>query len=126
MASYKIHCKECSARSVNGTPVHESNCSGSFIYTDAKGRDFQRWAVFALDVWGNARDGFEINDRSRLRERLLIPCDASNNDYIRALKSEGLLNKRCHFKSFRIDGDDRSISIDARKTGEPIYQLEVI
>ncbi len=119
---YKIKCESCQALAVNGYATHESGCHGAMTYR-RRGRDYARWTVWSLDVWGNAREGFEVNDRQRA-QTLMIPAEATDREIIQALKRAELLNPKCRFASFRLDGDDRLLMLDAAKTGEPIYQME--
>jgi hypothetical protein len=122
---YKVKCNSCQAMGIMGVGTHEIGCTDTLFYIDSKGMEWVYFDVWTLDVWGNAREGFEVNDRSRLRERLFVRRDSSDKELLKALKDAGLLNKRCHFKSFSVHGDDAQLFIDSRKTGEPIYQLEV-
>ena len=78
---------------------------------------------FGLDVLGNNKEGFEVNDRSH-RGDILIPLDASDKDIIRALKKSGMLYNRMRTKSFRIDGDDVVMYVNLRNTTEPLFELE--
>ena len=55
----------------------------------------------------------------------MVPLDAPDKAIIQALKKQDLLNKRSRFSSFSIDGDSSLLMLDAAKTGEPIYQLEI-
>ncbi len=57
---------------------------------------------------------------------IYIPDSLDDKDIIRALKNSDLLNKKCRFASFRIDGDSHSLMVDAARNSEPIYQLEAI
>lgn len=123
MKTYKISCDNCNAVTINGKPCHESGCYGTFTYR-YRGKEYKKATVWNLDVWGNKRDGFEVNDRYESGS-VIIPANLSNKEIIKALKKNNFLVKRCHTRSFSIDGDDTLIIIDAAKTGEPIYQLEV-
>lgn len=119
----KVKRDNCNITVINGHACHEQGCYGikKFI---RRGKTYNHALVYSLDVWGNVKDGFEVNDRS-LRERLYIKENASNDDIIRDLKKAGLINSKCHFKSFRTGGDEKMIFVDWNKTGEPLYQLEI-
>jgi hypothetical protein len=119
---YKTKCESCNAVSINGQACHETGCYGVLIYSK-NGRQYARFKVYSLDVWGNKRDGFEVNDRSQCGS-VMVPIDLNDRDIVKALKNNDLLAKRVHVKSFRIDGDEHGLNIDASKTSEPIYQLE--
>jgi len=122
-AGYKVRCDECSLSVINGHATHESGCSGGMVFT-RRGREYTSFSVYSLDVWGNRRDGFEVNDRSRLGA-VFVPRDFSDRDVVRALKGKGWLRRGCRFSSFRLDGGDGSmLGLDVAKTGEPLFQLE--
>ena len=118
----KTHCQYCSLVVINGIPCHETGCYQPTIYV-VRGRQLRRYRVWSLDVWGNARQGFEVNDRSE-RGTITVPAGASDARILRALKDADLLGKHRKFIAFRIDGDERTLSVDHARTLEPIYQLE--
>lgn len=79
------------------------------------------WRVYSLDVWGNQRDGFEVNDRCNVGT-IELPEDATDKQIIRAMVEQGYLrSSRFHFA---IDGDDMMMDIDHEPTGRPLYSLE--
>lgn len=124
MKTYKVYCDGCNPSVINGISCHEQGCHDvlKFIH---RGKEYLKFRVWSLDVWGSVRDGFEVNDRSE-RGQVLIEASLSNRDIITALKRKELLNKKAHFSSFSIDGDDRTLVINARKTSEPYYELEAV
>lgn len=117
----KVSCERCAATVINGTPCHEQGCTGQFVYTNARGKRFWKWRIWSLDVWGNARDGYEVNDRSQSGGMLTV-ADPSDHDLIKGLKERDKLNKRTHYKSYTTNGDDMAVSVDYK--GMPCYQLE--
>lgn len=121
MQSFKVKCDSCQAMAVNGIGIHEIGCYGRMIFTDHRGREYLKFQVWSLDVWGNKRDGFEVNDRQKC-EVIIVRDDLGDKGIIKALKEADLLNKKCHFKSFNVD----EYGLEAAKTGEPIYQLEIL
>lgn len=123
MRALKVHCDYCNACSINGHASHETGCSGVFLFTDGRGRIFETYTVWSLDAWGNRRDGFEVNDRSR-RGTVLLPQGFSDKQLLKTLKSKGWLNKRSQFRSFDIDGDDMTVGVNWMRTSEPLFQLE--
>lgn len=118
----KVSCDSCVAVVINGVACHEDRCGGVFTFT-SRGRSYSKWLVWSLDVWGNKRDGFEVNDRSK-RGFIIAEEFADDRKIIRALKRGGFLYNRSHYSSFSIDGDDRSLHIYWTKTDEPLLQLE--
>jgi len=82
------------------------------------------WTVWSLDVWGNPRDGFEVNDRSRcgVVELGKEPKDA---EVIRALKAGGFLSDKARASNIEVGGDDLDITIDDKRSGRPLLSLEL-
>lgn len=90
-----------------------------------KGRE--EWDVISLDVWGNAQDGFEINDMRRAGT-VMLPKDATKAQIVRAMKRENWLKSSVRSARIEVDdfGDDEygQIALEDSKTGEPIYHLK--
>ena len=81
-----------------------------------------KWNVYSLDVWGNAEDGYEVNDRSKVGS-IDIDSTFSDNQLLKALVDAGIATmKKSDKNHIQIDGDDEWISIDYR--GKPVFQLE--
>ena len=102
--------------------------------------------LLSLDVWGNKRDGFEINDVHRSGQTLEVPAEQwefnvetphafkswhiEDADVVRALKDHGYLKKTVRTKRIEIDTGGNSfletrVSINDAKTGEPLWQIEL-
>lgn len=120
----KVKCEQCSVSVINGIPCHEQGCSHYFIFTK-RGREYLKCCVWALDVWGNEHDGFEVNDRSVLVESLFIPRFGTVKQIIKALKKCDALYKRAHFKSYFVEDNDLTIYINWNKNLRPILELEI-
>lgn len=82
-----------------------------------------KWRVWLLDVWGNAKDGYEVNDR-RSWGYIHLPDDPSDKVILAELRKVGLLNRGGTTRSISIDGDDEYMLLDAKKDGFPMFQLE--
>lgn len=63
---YKVKCNSCQAMGIMGVGTHELGYHDTLLYVDSKGMEWAYYDVWTLDVWGNAKDGFEVNDRSSL------------------------------------------------------------
>jgi hypothetical protein len=82
--------------------------------------------VHPLDVWGNRRDGFEVNDVWPSRGQIEIPVDATHQEIMTALKRGGFVDRNIHLKSIEIDGEPEfGLSIGEARTSKPVYQLRV-
>lgn len=53
--------------------MDEAGWQSASIPTGRRGRE--RYRVIALDVWGNARDGYEINNRYRTTTAISVPTE---------------------------------------------------
>lgn len=86
-----------------------------------------KWTVWGLDVWGNPKDGYDVNDR-RDAGRIELPDDCDERDVITALKLHGLINPRVRAESIGVDFMDTDvININDNRTaaaGKPVYTLE--
>ena len=83
----------------------------------------QTWTIWTLDVWGNARDGYNVNDRCK-SGKIELPDDADDRAVVKALKADGWIKAGIHFSSIEIDGDDYGMHVSQARDNRPIYQLE--
>lgn len=89
----------------------------------------QRWEVMSLDVWGNEKDGYDVNNWFHAGW-LEFDDYPSENDIFKALKSEGLIGDKVRRSAVYIDpasSDGYYEVADNRKTKgtwmQPIYQV---
>lgn len=92
------------------------------VFHQRKGIDNEKWIVWDIDCWGNARDGYTMNDRGK-SGYVMLPKDATYRDALQAMKEYGYLKKTLKMSSIKIDGDDEVMYIDA-PDGYMLYQLE--
>ena len=80
--------------------------------------------IHTHDVWGNARDGWEVNDQYTVCDDLVITEDATQYDVMQALKRMGFLAKhvRLNMLDFSI-WDIDMIEICLRRNGMPLFYL---
>lgn len=88
------------------------------------------WEVWTYDVWGNAKDGYEVNDRSCVDRAFPIRCkvetfnagtpsafdSASPSDY----QLGRIFGSYAHLDT---DGDDVTIYVTRASDGYPIGEL---
>lgn len=85
------------------------------------------YSVHGLDVWGNAREGFEVNDVYPSRGKVAIYDDATYSEVVQALKKEGFIDPKVRFKSVTVDGETGfTLYIGEARTGKPVYELRAI
>jgi hypothetical protein len=63
------------------------------------------YKVYTYDLWGNERDGFEVNDVYGTDLIAEINEDMTDKQIIQELKGIGLLKKTCKDSEFHIYGD---------------------
>ena len=88
-----------------------------------------KYELYSYDVWGNNREGYEVND---LYYQCTIEIDNESHEWttdkqiIQALKKEGYLKKNARFSSFEIHDGESSLYITYNTnkcSGYPIYEL---
>jgi hypothetical protein len=82
-----------------------------------------KWRVFSLDVWGNEKDGYDVNDRRQVGTIDLKYKAFSDDQLLKALVDAGIATmKRSDKNHIFIDGGEDYISIDYK--GKPVFQLD--
>jgi len=77
------------------------------------------------DVWGNPRDGWDVNQSSMYCGLLTVPADADDKRLLQELKKKGILEKHCRLNMFYFDDMGDVIFIN-RRNGKPILTLTPI
>jgi len=88
------------------------------------------WQAKAYDVWGNAKDGYNVNDVTRSWEvKLRIPVRLNNigtpQEFKSAFPSDKQIRHALILRRFAldIDGDDLSIYVNRARDGYPCGEL---
>lgn len=92
------------------------------------------WELWTYDVWGNAEDGYEVNDRSCLDREYHIRCVVQTANASRpelafdyAFPSDwqirNAFSTRCAIDTGR---DDMHITVDRARDGYPIGEMQCI
>lgn len=84
-----------------------------------------KYIVQSLDVWGNSKDGYEINQAFNAGW-INVPESASDRDILRLLRDQGFLTDwtKGNVKLDDINGMGEHINIVNRKNGEPYIAIE--
>lgn len=80
--------------------------------------------LISFDLWGNSKDGYEINDMYTLERDIVISDEIINDDklLIKALKKLGFIKKTAKNSKFIIDGEPAySLYIDYYDM--PVFEL---
>jgi hypothetical protein len=78
--------------------------------------------LITYDVWGNEKDGYEVNQAFTTNECYEIPdSDESSEQIIATLKKQGCFKKYVRKSSIEIDGDTDVIYVSYK--GRPEFEL---
>jgi hypothetical protein len=89
-----------------------------------KDKKINVWDIYSYDVWGNSRDGYEVNDTFKSGYEIELPEDYSDVQLLKAMKDSGFIKKTVKLSQLSIDGDGESyINIDEAKNGRPFCEL---
>jgi hypothetical protein len=90
--------------------------------------ELKKYEIVSLDVWGNEKDGFEINCGFYTGAVITIdPYD--NKDIIRKVRQAGYVNKALPYQNFEIEGDpefELTLYYSSRRLGQryPVCSLD--
>jgi len=123
---YRVKCNSCSMVVINGHPCHEIGCPNPItIYRDEKGREFNSFRLITYGVWGNYKDGYEVNDCSKTGITLLLDDQCTKEDVVKGLKEKGFFSKRMRFSSVDLSwGHEHVCELTWAQTEQPIGRLE--
>jgi hypothetical protein len=83
------------------------------------------WLYVENDVWGNQKEGFEVNDSVLTSVCLELDENFNDKDLFKKLKKSGIIGKGKHFKNLEIDGDDRLLCLSFKDYPfGALYQVE--
>jgi hypothetical protein len=84
--------------------------------------------LVSYDVWGNVKDGYEVNDRSVFARDVPISHQTFNSEPAlkRWIKSAFGLKPGVRLSSIDLDGDDLTVYIDVGRNGYPLGEIQVI
>ena len=91
------------------------------------------WEVWTYDVWGNARDGYEVNDRhcASREYAIAVPIETCNPNtphafdhaYPTVRQIRAALGVTGEPYGVEVDGDDLTIYVTRGRDGYPIGEL---
>jgi hypothetical protein len=84
--------------------------------------------IWSYDVWGNARDGFEVNDRSKVGKITVTAKRTTHNagtphEFSTYHPTDRQLARAANCTGCVFDYSDGSYEITLRRNGRPIGQL---
>ena len=79
--------------------------------------------AWSYDVWGNKRDGYEVNDRSKIGTFTLSPRTLkSDKAFVRWVKRTLGIKPRVRVT---LDGDDKTIYVEHKSSGYPLGEIDI-
>ena len=94
------------------------------MYTEPKVNHYKLIDYF--DVWGNATDGWEVNDLTTVEENIVIAEDSTDEEIIEFLVQIEYLKPEVKELVYLESYDNKMIEIIARENDYPIGRLEMI
>ena len=81
-----------------------------------------KFRLYDYDVWGNEKDGFNVNDVFKTSTTVELNEKMSDRQIVNALKKEWVIKKGVQFRSIDIDGDfEYALYFDYK--GRPEFEL---
>lgn len=83
--------------------------------------------VISLDVWGNEKDGFEINNAYHTGRTVALPVNPTLDQTLRALRAAGEFDRTAHRRTIawspEVEHGSEDLTVIRRKTGKPLLTL---
>lgn len=92
----------------------------------ARETTLNKWRLIDyFDVWGNAEDGYVVNNQSIEFEDLIATDDATDQDIFNYLKDViGYFGPEAKFEDMYFDDGGDWIEVSAKENGFPLCRLE--
>lgn len=92
------------------------------------------WEIRTYDVWGNARDGYEVNNSFVVNRDYPITLKVTTNnkgtaqEFLSAYPTDRQIRKALNLRSIQIDlaGDDLAIYANRASNGYPLGELHCV
>ena len=85
----------------------------------------QDWQIISYDVWGNEKDGWDVNAAYATGQYIALPADFTKKQLLSALRRAGLIKPRLRSSRIGIESHERDIYISDNKTGRPEFALRL-
>ena len=86
----------------------------------------KKYKFWVYDVWGNAEDGYTVNNRMECNPVIEISDPEDDEEILTALEENNLINRECTEITFSVDNsasDDETIEIVTGEDEKPFGQL---
>ena len=92
------------------------------------------WEVWTYDVWGNEKDGYEVNDRScyhreyPMRLKVEVNNPGTEHEFLSAYPTDKQIRQALDLKRIQLDldGDDMNVYVNHASTGYPCGELNLV
>lgn len=88
------------------------------------------WEIRTYDVWGNAKDGYEVNDSFRagkvtIRCKIKVNNPGTPQEFLSAYPSDSQIRRALNLRRFKLetDGDDLQIYVNRAKDSYPLGEM---
>ena len=86
-----------------------------------------KWDLIDYEVWGNKKEGYEINNCFRVVEGIVIDDTDTDKDIVKKLKEVGYLKNTVKVNQLTIEShSDSMIEFYERKGYKPLCRLEKV
>lgn len=83
-------------------------------------------SIISYDVWGNDKDGYEVNQSFYWRTGVDFNLDwNSNRDLVKFLKQEDYLAKHVKVSNLEFDDHEQVVYINRRRDGYPLAEIRI-
>lgn len=85
------------------------------------------YRLLDYEVWGNARDGWDINGCQDTGKCIIIETTHTKKDILKSLKDQGYLSDACSLRNIVLDNStyENAIEIYEKKGMKPLGRLEL-
>jgi hypothetical protein len=92
------------------------------------------WEIRTYDVWGNSKDGYDVNDTYIVDRDYPLALDVTINnkgtaqEFLSASPTDRQIRKALDLRSIQIDleGDDLTIYVNRSSNGYPLGELHCV
>lgn len=132
-SSNAILCKTCFWHEIAFRKERNKELGNAFQFDIPKWEDlkvygeteYKTYKIYTYDVWGNAEDGYEVNNMFESSFIIMLKPDCSDQEIKEALIETGFCNDEILKEKIDTDGDDTIIYINL-SDGEPFCELREV
>ncbi len=85
-----------------------------------------QYELWSFDVWGNEKDGYEVNDRSNWTYNFQMDSESTDAQIVKALVDWGFLADHVKPSDIEIEGDGEHFFFNDAATHYPLGELILV